>query len=409
MRKLLIALILCPAFAWAADFPGCTYQKTVTYTTAKILEDGTYAAYVDLSELGVTWWSNCSLSTNIIVTNTANDTSSYLKYVDAFDKSARTGILWFKLAATTASGGYAKIQTGKTVNVANNKKVFTDCNIYLRYAMEEASGTLTDAAGNYNSTVNANLTYGATGSINSGITTGATSQLNAGNVTQLNEATSFTLSMWTNPTITSTAYFFDKSGTGRVLFYWRDDGYTILSMGLGTKYVLTSSILSAGLNHISIVYNGALSQANIVKLYSAGTNVALSPSVDFPTNTGVTSGNLGIFNSGTNATQTVGTHDEVRLYSDAKSANYIKTDYNLQNHKAVAVYAITDSGSVGTTIYDQPPAQFVESGFYYASCDSLGTYVASTGRRGGLSNVYRNGAYKNGAYRNDAYKNGAYH
>jgi hypothetical protein len=383
MRKTLLALLLCPAFAWAvAGFPGCTYQKTVTYTTAKILEDGTYAAYVDLSELGTTWWSNCSLSTNIVVTNTSNDTSSYLKYVDTFDKSTKTGILWFKLPATTASGGYAVIQTGKTVNVANNKKVFTDLGVFLRSGFEEPSGTISDKSGGYTGSVVAgSFTYGAVGKIGSGIAyaSGAPAQISWGDVTQLNSANKLVVSKWIK---SSNVYAFGKvpsasnryAESGNLTLYYVEvcAGASVYGQVLGSS-VLSSSAF----NFVTVVYDGTQTgNSERLKLFVNGAQVIMTYVGTIPSATPNMAGSPFYVMFGAS-----GTIDEVSVGNTIQTSNYIATDYNLQNHKAVAVYSITDSGSVGGVIYDMPPTRFVELGFYYDGCDSIGTYGGGRKKR----------------------------
>jgi hypothetical protein len=137
MKRIFWLITLCSiASASVAPFPGATYQATVSYTAAKVLENGSYIAHIDLSELSATWWSNCNTATNIVVTDTGNaDTTTHLKWIDGFDKPTKVGILFFKVSLSTASGGVVKVQTGTTINVANNKAVFTDNNIYLRYGM----------------------------------------------------------------------------------------------------------------------------------------------------------------------------------------------------------------------------------------------------------------------------------
>jgi hypothetical protein len=353
MRNIIIALLMLPTIALCATgFPGCAYQKTATFATAKILEDGTYAAYVDLSELGTTWWSSCSLATNIVVTNSANDTSSYLKYVDSFDKSTRTGIVLFKLPVTTASGGYAKIQTGKMVNVANNKAVFTDLNMYLRYGMEDASGSISDATGSYAGT-GTTVTYAQTGQIGKSIQIAGSgaSKITVGNVTQMNAATKMTVTAWVNVlSLANYPNFWTRSDGATYTVgneFQNNGGIWFSTDAFGNNANYTGNAPS-GFTMYSFTYDGtqATSPARR-RVQRNGVGMTLTESGSAPTALpNLSAHNLLIGNDPSNASSLNGYVDEFRMYSDVKSNNYLTTDYNLQNHKSVACYTLTDSGTV---------------------------------------------------------------
>jgi hypothetical protein len=377
MRNLIMALLMLPALAWGTGFPGCKYYKTVTYTTAKILENGTYAAYVDLSEMATTWWASCSLSTNIVVTDTANDTTAYLKYVDTFDKSTRTGILWFKLPATTASGGYAKIQTGKTVNVANNKKVFTDLNMYLRYGMEDASGSIVDATNDYAGT-GTSVTYAQEGQIGNSIQIAGSgaSKITIGDVTQTNGASKITVTGWVNiSSFANCPNFWTRSNGVDSSFgvEFINNGGLWFNTEIFGQNATYAGDAPSGFTLFGFVFDGTLADATVRRrVQKNGANKTLTnsgtPGTKLPT---LTSYNLILGNDASNSSSMAGYMDEFRMYSDAKSNAWLTTDYSLQAHKSVAVYSITDSGY---TEYDQPPSQFVALGQEYADCDSIGSY-----------------------------------
>lgn len=330
---------------------GTRYYRTVVFAANKIAENGTYVGWVDLSSMGDTWWNSCSLSTNIIVTNVNNDTASCLKYIPQFDKTSKTGIIFFKLAATTASGGTVRIQTGKSVRVFNNSKVFTDCGLYARYGMDDSSGTIVDGCGTYNTT-NTGADYLATGIIGNGLTFVKANSDRIANASAMNfEYTQpFTIAMWIKRAAIEQATVLGRTDiNGKGIWFWFNSGTGSFSLAnqYGTYDVLTQfSNSSTDWQQVVVSYSGSGTAAG-VNIYTNGALTSNSVIRDGLGSRSILLSNQCVI-GGRDAIDLFygGLMDEIRIYNTEKSANYITTDFNLQNHKSVAVYSLTDSGAV---------------------------------------------------------------
>ena len=142
--------------------------------------------------------ANESLSDIVVVDPTAG---TLIPRVVFGSKAGGNGVLVYREPSCDASnGGYqVSIQYGgASVDVANDPATFesnfsVDANAIYAYLMEQSSGTIVDSADNHNSTVEANITYAATGLTGKAIDfNGANSYFNISETTELRSISEFT-------------------------------------------------------------------------------------------------------------------------------------------------------------------------------------------------------------------------
>ena len=331
---------------------GSKGYVAVTINAAKVGETNSHFPWLyDLSKItDASWWSNITAAGDIVVL--APDGSTIVpRIVDVLDTTGKTGtILWDASVSTSANKTY-QLHACPGYGAVNASAALTNSNCIIRHGLDGASSPLIDSCGNYNLT-NLGATLAQPGKIGKSVKTTAGSSehlaTGAGAVTQCNGATK-----WTSSYVAKTPIPAGFSGSSRYLGGMSvTPSFSVLAYTIGTQTYLFptwSGAVRGQLNnfgslvgsdtwfHLTLVFDGSLSDnANRFKLYLNG---ALQTLDGFD-------GVVGTALPATNETICVGSDpntwnsniDEIRHYTDAKSAGWELTEYN----------SIFDAGAVTT-------------------------------------------------------------
>jgi hypothetical protein len=319
-------------------YTGARIYQEITINASDV--SGVFGIGVRLSDLSDDWWAQCAGATNIVFTD-ASDTP-LKKFIDSIDTTAKTGMAWVSVSLSSLATTTIRVQTGGTVNVANDATLWSDLNIHARYSFDDAN----DSAGNYNLT-NSNVTF-ESGKIGNAakFDSSLNAKLTNANIANFERTQAFTLMVWVKRATGAWGGLFDRfaSTRGIAVFLSPANAAYLQLYSSGSNYLSARTSVSLSDNqwaHLAMSYKGD-SDANNVNLYVNSTAAEKVVDANTLTNTIL---NEGIGEIGGNVASGVyynGLYDEFRIYETELSAQQISTIYKIQNHDTTAFYTAGD-------------------------------------------------------------------
>jgi hypothetical protein len=322
MNKILLILWLClPIFA------ARTIYVPVTIQSAKIGETNAHFPYlVDLSRMPSAWWDSIRTKGNIFV----KDGTGAVKHrvVDSLDFPAHKGFITIDASVSASANKVYNIYACADSAQANASNVFTVANCVIRHSLDESVSPLIDACGNYDY-INSGAMLGTSGKVGKCVNISGTVTIASGSaITQMIGATKWTHSFLFNPNdfggnwisgnITDGHYF-----QGFVGIF----NYAIAPGVYKTLSAASAFIPFATWSLVSVVYDYSLgSDVDRLKLYVNGSNVLWNLQTGIVPSSLTTSAPWQYNNSSYPGAFYL---DEEKMYSDAKSAGWETTEYNM--------------------------------------------------------------------------------
>jgi hypothetical protein len=313
----------CNAFAddgcSALNYPGWNYRKKITIDHTKVSADlSGFPVLVSLSDADL---ASKAQTDGDDILFTASDGSTKLDHeIESY--SGGTLVAWIKtdVSSSVDTEIYMYYGNDSASNQENPGDVW-DSNYITIHHMEESSGTAADSTGNANDATNINgVSQGVAGKIGNAYSYDGSNDRST--MPKLfTSQTSFTVEAWVN-TGSKHGYIVsqrDGVGNGAFLQYYPLEGNFQMYIN---SLILRVSSTAGSWHYVVGVYNSTTGQLSV----DAGTPVSgTAASVTWP--------DLVTFigDRSTLGRAFLGSLDEVRISSIARSNDYITTSYNNQN------------------------------------------------------------------------------
>jgi len=337
-------------------YAGATSFVEFKLPTAEAKETDTLIPLV-ISGGGIDATGQAGLSaTNFVFTDVSGNLipSFLVKFTDGGDLQVRVRFP----NVSTVSATYVYLQYGAGITRSNDAAAVTGDSYFWWNALEEASGTIDDMAGNYDSLSESSLTYAQTAQVNKGVSfNGSTGRYDMASMSEINSASTLTISMWVKASSTAPNNILISKAdfSSDWSFYINQVATAAIAVGIalaggdsGSNFLTSANnlVVNGELMKLDFVFNLSDGTPNDrLKIYKNG--VEISTSV-----TGTIRGDflstsapvvVGDFNSGL-SWHYAGIIDDVRMASDAKSINHCLRAYNNENGFATdSIFTVSDT------------------------------------------------------------------
>src|SRR4030042_1066048 len=305
----------------------------ITINAAKIGETSAHKAFTfDLSRItDAVWWSAITDAEDIIIKDSLGNIKP--RVIDSLDNFAKTGVITWDAVVSTAENKTYYLEIHPGYGAINSTTAFTNENCLIRHSLDGGASPLVDSCGNYNLT-NVRCTLAQPGKLGKAVVVGGTEYLLTGAVTQIQNAGAWTITM---------LIYLEEATTYQNLISELSDMFSWIQLLDSTLYLsyrfsethiyasynsITTVIQLNQWNNITVVFDGALtSNDNRLKLYINGQLLTASTWQGSVGTTIVSSPSGFVYGKGQNSF--LGSIDEVRHFTDAKSAGWNITNYNM--------------------------------------------------------------------------------
>jgi hypothetical protein len=329
MKKAVVFLILLVGIAFGAS----TVSVSVVINASKVAETNSHFPFTfDLSRLPADWWFFVHNKGNIFVKDSLGQ--NVKRVVDSVNFANDSGVITWDASVSTSISKKYTICVNADSALTNSSDVFTVSNCLIRQSLDGSASPLVDACGNYNLT-NHSATLAVPGKMGRAVSlTSVTKYLNSAVLTQSTGATTWTSSFLIRMDEANTARLaLIGNGIFACFETWNGNFRCIYPYSAAYQYGIMNgqdALFTVGQwAAVSYVFNGAgATNSDKVKVYVNGTPVTINTFSGDPVAAAINgASNTMMIGDGSGARLT--SFDEIRNYTDAKSAGWIQTEYNM--------------------------------------------------------------------------------